>query len=640
MSRSPHTPLLIIFLCSYKTHHLTWLKLFLALVLSLALHSNQITAAENTAKTNPALTQPSSENFCSNPASEQPQPFSLAATQELAAQLDKWNQAYYHQGLALVSDAVYDHSWQLFQQLQTCWPQVQVKPISYPHNSRWQHPYALTGLHKATSKEEVHQWLTQQLTTKPNSTLWVQPKADGVAVSLLYLQGQLVQALSRGDGSSGLDWTAQVSQLPRVPQFLGADINPAPEKVVLHGELIWRLEGHVQAHQPDHQARSRLAGLMQRHQLTPAEAAQIEVFVWDWPNSGLAMPEQLAQLKTWGWPSSQELTHAVSSLEEVEQWLDYWHQQPLFMATDGLVLRQEHRPDPASWLAQPPTWALAWKYPAQQAVTRVTQLTFTLGRTGRITPILEVVPVNLAGKTLRRASLGGLNNLRRLQVQPGDWISLQLSGSSIPHLAAVLTRQQPRQPIQIPPEAAFHHLSCLEVSDFASSPYALGCQQQFLARMQWLGSRQGLNLHGIGPATWRTLLEQGLLTDLTSWLSLNTAQLETAGLSKKSSRLISLSSRAALHRPFNTWLQALGMPPIDTEQLTANLQPLNWAQLAQLQPEQWQEFNGVGAQRAQDLWAFFNHPNLQRQAQILASLGVAGFELTAAPTTPTALQPD
>ncbi len=546
-----------------------------------------------------------------------------AEAQALAEHLTAWNKAYYQQGISLVSDAIYDQTLQRFTQLEPCFPDIQLPSVTGKPSNSLQHPIVQTGLNKVHSSQAVEQWLSE----RANQQLWVQPKADGVAVSLVYVNGKLTQAISRGNGELGEDWTQKVKKLPNIPQQINTDL----PQVILQGELVWRLEKHIQAKQDSQGARSKISGFMNRQQNNLAnnyatEAQLVEMYVWDWPNSGLAMQQQLAQLHNWGFTRSQGLTQPVKSLEDVKYWQNQWYTQPLFMATDGVVIRQQQRPNTQHWQAKPPNWAIAWKHPAQQAVTHVKEITYTVGRTGRITPILELEPITLDQNTIQRASLGGLKNLNKLDVQAGDLVTIQLAGLTIPQLESVLVRSQPRHPPTPPSQKNFHTLSCIQASTIQTSVYPAACQQQYLARFNWLSAKQGLNMQGIGESTWQLLFEEGLLNDLTSWLNLTQEALEkVTGLGEKRSRLLVLNFRHAVTQPLETWLKALGMPPTGSGALFKHEEAANWQTLANRSLEEWQARNGVGAKRAKDLQAFFNHPVMQQQAKFLAKQGVKGF---------------
>lgn len=532
--------------------------------------------------------------------------------------LSQWNLAYYEQGVSLVSDGIYDQTLKRFLQLQACFPELQLPTLTTNKPLKLKHPLVQTGLNKVHSSQAVESWLA----ARSHQELWVQPKADGVAVTLVYLNGKLNQAISRGNGELGQDWSEKIKKLPNIPQQINTNLT----QVVLQGELVWHLEKYIQANQDSQGARSQIAGFMQRQQTNPEEAKQVEMYVWDWPNSGLSMQAQLNQLVSWGFVRCQGLTQPVKSLNDVQRWQNHWYTQPLFMATDGVVIRQQQRPNAEDWQAKPPSWAIGWKHPAQQAVTRVSKIIYTVGRTGRITPLLELEPLELDQRTISRTSLGSLKTLKQMDVQPGDLVTIKLAGLTIPQLEEVLVKSQPREALNHPPETAFHFLSCLQAEAIDESPYPKGCEQQFIARLSWLSSIHALNMQGVGEATWQLLLEAGLLKDLTNWLTLTPEELEPlAGIGEKRSRLLAINFKQAATQPLKVWLNALGMPPSGSDTLFNQQEVKHWQTLANRSLEDWQARSGIGAKRAKDLQAFFNHPVIKQQASYLEELGAIGF---------------
>src|SRR5690606_20151922 len=149
---------------------------------------------------------------------------------------------------------------------------------------------------------------------------------------------------------------------------------------------------HIQARDGGNGLRGKAAGAMARHEASAAETGQIGLFVWDWPDGPVTMAERLQGLREMGFADSAELTQPVRTLEEAGQWRERWYRAELPFASDGVVLRQGDRPAGAGWIAQPPGWAAAWKYPARQALAEVRAVQFQIGRTGRITPLLRLRP--------------------------------------------------------------------------------------------------------------------------------------------------------------------------------------------------------------------------------------------------------
>jgi DNA ligase (NAD+) len=256
---------------------------------------------------------------------------------------------------------------------------------------------------------------------------------------------------------------------------------------------------------------------------------------------------------------------------------------------------------------------VAWKYPYAQALAEVRRVEFKIGRTGRITPLLHLQPVRLDDRTIRRVSVGSLRRWQRLDIRPGDQVAIALAGLTIPRLDDVTWRTQLRVPLDIPDPADYHLLSCWQPQAF--------CASQFRARLQWLSSKKGLAMAGVGPGTWEKLLSAGRIDGLLDWLDLSQADLASMpGLGQRSASNLHGSFRGALQQPFLTWLKALGLPPTGSASL-----PENWATLAARSERDWLAEPGIGTTRAQQLQAFFRHPQVVALREKLSGAAVPGF---------------
>jgi len=522
----------------------------------------------------------------------------------LAKQLAEWDDAYHRQGHALVDDELYDQASANLQRWRTCFPSAAPTKTDPLASSAGQqpHPTAHTGLRKLADNNAVRAWINSR------SDLWIQPKVDGVAVSLVYRDGQLQQLISRGDGRNGQDWTANARRLPAIPAHL-----PSPENLTLQGELYWRLPAHIQSQAGSLGARSKVAGMMTRKALDADSAAGIGLFIWDWPDGPAQMPQRLQHLHELGFSDSLRFTQPITDLAVATQWREHWYRNALPFASDGVVLRQGQRPAAARWQAEPPHWAVAWKYPLSQALAVVQAVDFRIGRSGRITPVLRVQPVKLDDRRVEYVSAGSLQRWQALDIRPGDQVVIRLSGLTIPTLDSVLWRTQQRVELQVPDANAFNALSCWR----ATPP----CASQFRARLAWLSGKQGLALPGVGPGTWEKLVQARQLDSLLDWLDLSTEQLSAIpGFGPRSASNLQQSFALARQRPLHDWLRALGIPTDEALPRDAN-----WEQLAQRSAADWQRQPGVGPQRAAQLQAFFQHPEVQALREQLRTAQIAGF---------------
>jgi DNA ligase (NAD+) len=541
-------------------------------------------------------------------ASDCPDWSSTQAEQELGAlhdRLDGWNHAYRVEGQSPVDDAVYDQAQKRLAQWSRCFPAQAPAPLAHLADASGgaRSPVAQTGLVKLADATALAAWMRE----RGNGDLWVQPKVDGAAVTLLYLDGQLRQATSRGDGIHGSDWLANAQLIDAIPKHLPH----ASARVVLQGELYWRLPGHVQASDGGANARSAVAGALARDALDTDTAARIGLFVWDWPSGPADMPARLAGLAAMGLADSVTYTRPAASLDDVRRWRAQWYRGAMPFAADGTVVRQGHRPPATAWQAVPPDWAVAWKYPAASALAEVRAVSFTIGRSGRITPVLELAPVQLDDHRVQRVSVGSLQRWRQLDIRPGDQVEVALAGLTIPRLQAVVWRTQQRAAVTPPDPQAYNRLSCWQATP--------SCEQQFRARLLWLGGRQGLQLDGLGADTWQALIDAGLIHSLLDWMNLTPAQLATVpGFGSTRAAALAQTFATARDRPFARWLRALGMPGSDST-------GADWMALSSRDANDWQSLDGIGGARANQLVEFFSHPDIRALAARLHAAGVRGF---------------
>ncbi|WP_137804951.1 NAD-dependent DNA ligase LigB [Pseudomonas sp. G(2018)] len=527
------------------------------------------------------------------------------ASNEVAAlqkQIDLWDDSYHREGKSLVADELYDQSRARLAQWHQCFNRGSPTDPLRTARGTIAHPIAHTGLEKLHDEQAVERWL------RDRTDVWVQPKVDGVAVTLIYRQGQLTQAISRGDGSHGQDWTASARQIAAIPQHLSQ-----PLDLLVQGELYWRLDGHVQARDGSLNARATVAGLMARKALSAQQATGIGLFVWDWPRGPEKLPERVAMLDELGFPGTKAYSQPISALADAQRWRDHWFRSTLPFASDGIVLRQGSRPPAERWQAKPPYWIVAWKYPFAQALARVRKVHFKIGRTGRITPVLELTPVMLDDRQIKRVSVSSLQRWQFLDIRPGDQIAISLAGLTIPRLDGVVLRSTERPELNAPLATNFHSLSCWQPTP--------GCEGQFLARLTWLSGKQGLALSHVGPGTWEKLLESGRLKGLLDWLTLDAQELANIdGFGERSAARLSSGFDSARQRPFARWLKALGMPPTGQAHLVDS-----WQALANRNTEQWQAESGIGPGRAAQLSAFFRDPQVLALSETLRAAGIDGF---------------
>ena len=526
----------------------------------------------------------------------------------LATQIRQWDDRYHRLGQSAVSDELYDQARQRLSRWRQCLPQPTATPDHPLASARGtvSHPVAHTGLEKLQDENALGAWLGTR------KDVWIQPKVDGVAVTLVYRRGHLSQVISRGDGRLGKDWSTSARKIPGIVQQL-----PEPIDLVLQGELYWRLNNHVQSAHGGLNARGKVAGLMNRRHLNDTDAGGIGLFVWAWPDGPASFTERLATLAHWGFSDSQRYSQPIQHIGEAAHWRIYWYNHPLPFASDGVVLHQAQRAPAERWQVSAPYWAVAWKYPVAQALALVRKVQFKVGRTGRITPMLELEPVHLDDRQVSRVSVGSLKRWQALDIRPGDQVSISLAGQVIPRLDEVILRNEQRVEVQAPDAQAFHALSCWQLDP--------GCEEQLLARLTWLSGNQGLALPHMGRETWNVLIQSGLIAGFLDWLTLDAAELANIdGFGDRGRARVLDSLNSARQRPFAQWLKALGVPPAARNNLEGD-----WQTLATRDTQAWLAIDGIGPGRAAQLSAFFRDPQVQALAHTLRVAGIDGFQARA-----------
>lgn len=502
----------------------------------------------------------------------------------LQQQLNQWDEAYYQHGETPIDDTLYDSLHQRLQQWQRCFQPALPPRATRTGQGNQPHPVAHVGVKKLADKHAVARWMAGK------APLWLQPKVDGVAVTLVYQQGELTQAISRGNGNHGEPWLEKVRQIKAVPQHISTDL----KQVVLQGELFLPMTGHQQATSGGANARAQVAGALMRHQRSPL-LEKLGIFIWAWPDGPSLMSQRLSQLQAFGFGLEAQWTERIGTAEDVERWRRKWFQQPLPFATDGVVIHREMRPAGRYWLAGQSDDVAAWKYPPPTISSEVLSVDFTVGRTGKIAVILNLLPVKLDDKNVRRVSLGSLQRWQQADIVVGDQVAISLAGQGIPRFDGVVWRVKERVKPVAPNPDDHHYLSCLENS--------AECRQQFLARLSWLSHKSVLDMPGIKSSSWQRLIQANAFSHLFSWLTLDVNQLQAIpGIGKARAEQIWHHFQLSRQQSFKRWVKALGVP---VPMAALNALPDNsWQQLLDRDADSWQLLPGVGEAMAKRILDF------------------------------------
>lgn len=526
---------------------------------------------------------------------------------QLKAQVAQWNEDYWRQGDSEASDGVYDQLSARLTQWQHCFNHDESRENSPPLlKDGVKHPVGHTGVQKLADAQAVSRWVAGK------HDLWVQPKVDGVAVTLIYRHGRLYQAISRGDGLKGENWTNKVLHIPAIPQTVTGRLADS----VLQGEIFLRRENHIQKQMGGMNARAKTAGLLMQQDKS-SRLADLGIFIWAWPDGPEAMTERLSLLAQAGFSLVQQYSQPVRTVEDIVAWRARWFTSPLPFVTDGVVIRRAVEPGGKHWLPAQGSWVAAWKYTPVAQVAEVKMLRFTIGRTGKITVVAQLDPVMLDDKRVQRVNIGSVSRWEHLDIAVGDQILVSLAGQGIPRIDKVVWRSLERSK-PAPPSGHFNGLTC-----YYATP---GCEAQFMARLEWSGAKAALNIDKLGRAGWQTLHQAYPFEHLFSWLAFTPEQLQhVPGFSPARGEQLWHQFTVIRRQPFKRWVIALGLPlPQSALDAAGDSQ---WQQLEARDESGWQRLPGIGKERAQRIVAAVHHPDVIRLTQWLASQNIPGFEI-------------
>ena len=523
----------------------------------------------------------------------------------LQQQIKQWDDDYWKEGKSEVEDGVYDQLSARLTQWQRCFGSEPRDVMMPPLNGAVMHPVAHTGVRKMVDKNALSLWMRER------SDLWVQPKVDGVAVTLVYRDGKLNKAISRGNGLKGEDWTQKVSLISAVPQTVSGPLANS----TLQGEIFLKRKGHIQQQMGGINARAKVAGLMMRQDDSDT-LNSLGVFVWAWPDGPQLMSDRLKELATAGFTLTQTYTRAVKNADEVARVRNEWWKAELPFVTDGVVVRAAKEPESRHWLPGQAEWLVAWKYQPVAQVAEVKAIQFAVGKSGKISVVASLAPVMLDDKKVQRVNIGSVRRWQEWDIAPGDQILVSLAGQGIPRIDDVVWRGAERTK-PTPPENRFNSLTCYFASDV--------CQEQFISRLVWLGSKQVLGLDGIGEAGWRALHQTHRFEHIFSWLLLTPEQLQnTPGIAKSKSAQLWHQFNLARQQPFTRWVMAMGIP-LTRAALNAS-DERSWSQLLFSTEQFWQQLPGTGSGRARQVIEWKENAQIKKLGSWLAAQQITGFE--------------
>ena len=374
------------------------------------------------------------------------------------------------------------------------------------------HDHRMYSLDNSYSKEDMLDWELRVKKVIDGDVQFVcELKYDGASISLTYEDGVLLKAVTRGDGVQGDDVTANIKTIRSVPLRLKGDF---PPRFDIRGEIVLPFEGFNKLNEerieigeePYRNPRNTASGSLKLQDSAEVAKRPLECLLYNITGNKLNITSQFESLekaRAWGF-KVPTVSVVANSIEEVLEFIDYWnvHRHDLPYETDGVVVKINdlHQQDELGYTSKSPRWAIAYKFKAEQVSTRLNEITYQVGRTGAITPVANLEAVELAGTTVKRASLHNADQIERLDIREGDEVFVEKGGEIIPKIIAVdLSKRpvdsQPTQYIKNCPECGTI-LIRNEGEVLHYCPNYNGCQPQIIGRIQHFISRKAMDIEG------------------------------------------------------------------------------------------------------------------------------------------------
>lgn len=569
----------------------------------------------------------------------------------LRSELEQHNYNYYVLSAPTISDQEFDKKMKELQDLEAAHPEY------YDPNSptqrvgsdlskefeQVQHRYPMLSLGNTYSEEEVRDFYerTERSLNEPFEIV-AELKYDGTSISLWYEKGRLVRAVTRGDGSKGDDVTANVKTIRSVPLRLRG--NDYPEEVEIRGEILlpWaefdRLNKEREEQEESLFANPRNAASGTLKQQNPAIVAARKLDAYLYYVLGEHLPADthygnLEAARRWGL-KIPDVIKVCHNLQDIFDYIHYWdtERKNLPVATDGIVLKVNslRQQKNLGFTAKSPRWAIAYKFQAERAETRLNSVSFQVGRTGAVTPVANLEPVLLAGTVVKRASLHNADIIEGLDLHIGDQVYVEKGGEIIPKIVGVNTEARTmmigekvrfitrcpecKTPLVRPEGEAAHYC-----------PNDSGCPPQIKGRIEHFVTRKAMNIN-IGPETVEDLFNVGLVKNIADLYDLRITDLLTLERwAEKSARNLMNSLRESKAVPFERVLYALGIRYVGetvAKRLASSFHSIDCLMEASF--EQLVDVDEIGDRIAQSVVAYFSDAE---NRQIVERLRAHGLQM-------------
>lgn len=570
---------------------------------------------------------------------------------QLREELHTHNYNYYVLNSPVISDIEFDHMMRELQDLEAKYPET------YDENSptmrvgsdinkdfvQVEHRYPMLSLGNTYSEEEVTDFYERvRKSLNEDFEICCEMKFDGTSISLIYENGKLVRAVTRGDGVKGDDVTNNVKTIRTIPLVLKGD--NYPKEFEIRGEILmpWevfeKLNKEREAREEPLFANPRNAasGTLKLQNSSVVASRKLDAYLYYLLGDNLPCDghyENLQEARKWGFKIS-DTTRKVKTLQEVFDFIKYWdtERKNLPVATDGIVLKVNsiRQQKNLGYTAKSPRWAIAYKFQAEKALTKLQKVTYQVGRTGAITPVANLDPVQLSGTIVKRASLHNADIIESLDLHEGDMVYVEKGGEIIPKITGVDIAS--RTPDSMPVKFITHCPECgepLTRFDDEAAHYCTNedsCPPQIKGKIEHFISRKAMNIEGLGPETVDLFYQEGMIgnaADLYNLREQDIARLERFG--EKSAQNIMAGLEASRQVSFERVLFALGIRFVGetvAKKLARSIKNIDT--LMSATKEELMAIDEIGEKIAESIIHFFSS---EKNRELVTRLKAAGLKM-------------
>lgn len=568
---------------------------------------------------------------------------------QLRKELHEHNYKYYVLNQPEISDQEFDFMMKELQELEARHedmfdPNSPTQRVGSDINQEFTqvtHKYPMLSLANTYSQEEVADFYNsvKKGLNDEDFDICCELKYDGLSISLTYEDGKLVRGVTRGDGVHGDDVTANVKTIRSIPLVLKD--GDWPKEFEIRGEILmpWnvfeRLNQEREAAEEPLFANPRNAasGTLKSQNSALVASRNLDAYLYyllgdELPGDGHY--ENLEKAREWGFKISEGM-RKVKTLQEIYDFIEYWdtERKNLPVATDGIVLKVNslRQQRALGYTAKNPRWAIAYKFKAERACTRLNEVTFQVGRTGAVTPVANMEPVQLAGTTVRRATLNNEDFIRSLDLHIGDYVYVEKGGEIIPKIVGVDIEQRPiiAQPVTFVTHCPECGAKLVRYEGEAAyyCPNDAGCPPQIKGRIEHFISRKAMNIDSIGPETVDDFYRHGLVRNVADLYDIEVQQINGDGSRQKSAEKIVNGIEASKQVPFERVVFALGIRFVG--ETTARLLARHFKTIDALAAASLQdllEVEGVGEVIAKSVMTYFRNPVTMQIVERLRGYGL------------------